>query len=91
MTFVDPVTPVPVGGTTGVNHAKGGTCQYHPAVMVPDGKKCPLCHPMGIAPLPAILDEGLGRAGKSDPLPVLPGDLRQLNPATPLEGDQSND
>ena len=34
---------LPTGGTTGLDHASTGTCQFHTSVMLAPGELCPIC------------------------------------------------
>lgn len=38
-----PSPEVPLGGTTGADHADTGVCPFHSSVMVAPGGNCPIC------------------------------------------------
>ena len=58
--LLSPAT-LPIGGSTGLDNARDGTCEFHPSIMVgPDG--CPICSPAIIAaPIPTSEPRALDR------------------------------
>lgn len=82
--LLSPAT-LPIGGSTGLDNARDGTCEFHPSIMVgPDG--CPICSPAIIAaPIPASEPRALDRgAPDSQPTSQTRASLPSRRSAQPM-------
>lgn len=83
---------LPIGGSTGLDNARDGTCEFHFGVMVgPDG--CPLCNPaVTTAPIP-IPEPHTADRGVPDNQPTgqTRASLPSRRPAQPMAVEPAED